>query len=83
MMGINQFCTLDTESRAQMAWDLGKHLAIWKGREFTYSLYFLQDFYVEVVIDSTSYKVTEVAAFKKGARFEKYLSKIQLGELSV
>jgi hypothetical protein len=78
MIGINEYTALDHDSRAEMVWNLGAQIALWKGKEFSYFLYYLESFYVEVVVDTTVHKITEVTPFKNGVRLDKYANKVDL-----
>ena len=65
-------------ARADVLWQQGNHIENSLDLEYTYSLYSLFNFYVEVKIHKQQNQIVEVISFKTGERFDKYLEKIKI-----
>lgn len=67
-----EFIALDINERAEVLWEKGQFIDNSEGAV----LYFLGNFYVEVIVDETG--IIEIAPFKQGYRLGKYLENITL-----
>ena len=77
-MSIYEFIQLDINSKADILWSKGVFLESHFIKEISAKLYYLNDFFVEVVISNEECEIIEIIPFKQGYRLEKYLNKIKL-----
>jgi hypothetical protein len=78
MMSLNDFEKLNLDQKAFKLSDEGMLLQSMKKNESFLSLYYFPRFFVEVVIDASRRKITNITAFKNDNRLEKYLDNIEL-----
>jgi hypothetical protein len=69
---------LDFDQRADLLRREGIFLMKARLDEYSFSLYSFKDIYVEIVINDSEYKITQIVPFKSGWRLEKYLSEIDI-----
>ncbi|TRW21952.1 hypothetical protein FMM05_19375 [Flavobacterium zepuense] len=72
-MKIYEFLILDEESRYQIVFDKGVHIALYSSSKYIYHLYALDNFYVEILYDPITLMITGHLPFKHGIHLEKYL----------
>lgn len=73
-----RFLILDLNERANLLRKKGVFLMLANSTAFSFSLYCIQDFYVEVVRNTAENKITQIEAFTSGWRLEKYLDEIDI-----
>ena len=77
-MTLYEFVTLALDDRATILWEQGDLLAASThsgGRSAFYSLF---DFFVEVTIDDSSNRITSVAPFKVGDRYDRLVQALAM-----
>lgn len=72
------FLQLDLNHRASLLWERGSHLTSSVQEDKSFTLYHLNNFYVEVVIDSSKDEIIDIVPFARGWRLDKYLELIQI-----
>jgi hypothetical protein len=75
-MEIYEFAQLNINDRAEMISECGIYIDIFENEFDTVKLYSLENYYVEVTVNNSEQKITEVNAFQQGSRLEKYLNRI-------
>jgi hypothetical protein len=80
-MGTFEFISLPLNQRAELVSDIGTFISSYRGKLFSYSLYSLDGFYVEVTVDNEKNRIEEVTPFMRGYRLNKYADKIDLSKL--
>jgi hypothetical protein len=78
MITVNDFEKLNLDQKAFKLSDEGMLLQSMKSNDTFLSLYYFPRFFVEVAIDVSRRKITEIKAFKNDNRLEKYLDNIEL-----
>jgi hypothetical protein len=78
MRDLTTFSKLDLQQKVLMLISNGRFLSSTQTRNRAFTLYFLNGFFVEVILNLTKRELKEITPFKKGNRFEKYLSNIKL-----
>ena len=81
-MKFDEFMQLSLGNKADILWREGIYLENHCEKNQTVNLYFIFQFYVEVIVSLTTYRIRDMKAFKNGSRLDKYLNKISLSELS-
>jgi hypothetical protein len=80
-MDFNQYTRLTTDEKAAVLWEHGRYVDCYMSQEVMTNLYQLDDYYVEVVLTARTACISEITAFKKGARLDKYLEGVDLNNL--
>ena len=75
---IYNFLILDLAQRADLLRREGIFLMKTILDDFSFSLYSFKDIYVEIVIDDSENRITQISPFKSGWRLDKYLSEIDV-----
>lgn len=78
MEDLGEFSRLDLQQKVLMLISQGRFLISTQTKRKAFTLYFLNGFFVEVILNLSKKELKEITPFKKGARFEKYLSNIKL-----
>lgn len=80
-MKLHEYRHLTMDDKADVLFLNGELLenCVYKG--ISHNLYGLFDFYVEVILDKVTFRITEITPFHKGKRLDKYLDKINLMKL--
>jgi hypothetical protein len=78
MITVSDFEKLNLDQKAFKLSDEGMLLQSMKSNNTFLSLYYFPRFFVEVAIDVSKRKITEIKAFKDDSRLEKYLDNIEL-----
>lgn len=72
-MKIYEFLILDDAQQYDIVWDKGVLIDTFKETSTVFSLYALNDFFVEIEYNSAENKIVNKTVFKQGERLEKYL----------
>jgi hypothetical protein len=80
-MDFNRYIKLDLDEKAAVLWEQGRFVDCYMNHEVMTNLYQLSDYFVEVVLTARTACISEITAFKKGARLDKYLEGVNLNEL--
>lgn len=80
-MKISEFAMMELDDRINLVWNKGVFIDNFSDTEHIVSLYFLENFYVEVSVSKSNQEIKEICAFKKSIRIEKYLNKVSLKNL--
>ena len=64
---------MDMNGRANMLWDEGIFIDKYIDLLIITNLYYLDSFFVEVVLSNKDGRITEITTFKHGERLEKYI----------
>ncbi len=78
---MHDYIKLNMNDKANLLWDEGLFLDKYIDLDIITNLYYLNNFYVEVVLSNTNGRISEITPFKKGNRLEKYLKAVDLKEL--
>ncbi len=78
---MNDFLQLDLDHKAALLWTDGSQLATVVQNDKSFTLYRLNNFYVEVVIDISLETILDIVPFTEGWMLDKYLEFIQTGEI--
>jgi hypothetical protein len=78
MEDLTSFSKLDLQQKVLMLISNGRFLTSTQSKNKAFTLYFLNGYFVEVILNLTKKELKEITPFKKGSRFEKYLSDIKL-----
>jgi hypothetical protein len=81
-MKLDEFIRLGLGDKADLLWREGVYLENHCEKNQTVNLYYIFNFYVEVIVSHSTYRIREIKAFMNGTRLDKYLQKINLNELS-
>ncbi len=81
MMDIYKYIKLSLAEKADILWKTGLFIENYCDRSVTTNLYFIDSFFVEVVVTHNTARIREITPFCGGTRLEKYLEKINLREL--
>ena len=79
---LYEFNSLNEFEKGAALWEYGVHVSERFDRECGYSLYQLNDFYVEVKYHSIENDITIFFYFSNTSRLEPYLSNININELN-
>lgn len=77
-MHLSEFEQLNIDQKAFRLSDQGMLLQSIKTNDSFLSLYYFPRFFVEVAIDISKRKITDIKAFRNDSRLEKYLDNIEL-----
>ena len=80
-MEIYDYIKLSLGDKADLLWKKGLFIENYCDRSVTTNLYFMDKFYVEVVVTHNTSRIKEITPFRSGSRLEKYLEKFSLKEL--
>jgi hypothetical protein len=80
-MEIDEYTRLSLGDKADILWKKGLFIENYCDKNVTINLYFIFNFFVEVVVIHNTFRIKEITAFEKGPRFEKYLESISLRSL--
>ncbi len=80
-MTLAQFEKLPLPRRAYVIWNHATFLACMDAGKAGRSLYFLHDFYVELLYDFNTNRVLGVVAFRDGWHLGEWLDKVNITEL--
>jgi hypothetical protein len=75
-MTIYEFTALDINARAEFLWKNGIFLDNYLDEENAFNIYFLKEFFVEVIVSKPNDEIINVVPFKAGYRLDKYLERI-------
>jgi hypothetical protein len=78
---LYDYIKLNMNEKANMLWDEGIFIDKYIDLSIITNLYYLHNFYVEVVLSNSNGRITEITPFKKGERLDKYLGHVDLKEL--
>jgi hypothetical protein len=78
---IYDYIKLDMNERANILWDEGVFIDKYIDLRIITNLYYLDKFYVEVVLSNKDGRITEITPFKNGDRLEKYINHVDLKAL--
>lgn len=81
-MELDEFIRLSLGDKADLLWRKGIYLDNHCVKNQTVNLYFIYQFYVEVIVSHNTYRIREIKAFQNGLQLDKYLNKISLSALS-
>ena len=74
------FLILDLHERADLLREKGIFLMKARLDAFSFSLYSFQDFYVEIVINNSEDRITQIVPFTSGWRLDKFLDEIDISD---
>jgi hypothetical protein len=75
---IYDYIKLDLNDRANLLWDEGVFIEKYIDLHIITNLYYLDKFYVEVVLSNKDGRISEITPFKSGDRLEKYIRHVDL-----
>ena len=75
---LEQFSSVDLYRKAVLIFHDGNLMMEHTDNEILCQLFFIQNFYVEVIIDRKSQRVINIHGFRNGRNLDKYLSKVKL-----
>lgn len=75
------YMKLDMNGRANLLWDEGIFIDKYIDLQIITNLYYLESFYVEVVLSNKDGRITEITPFKHGERLDKYIRHVDLKAL--
>jgi hypothetical protein len=78
---LYDYIKLNLNDKANLLWDEGVFIDKYIDLDMITNLYYLHNFYVEVILSNSNGRITEITPFKKGERLEKYLRHVDLKEL--
>lgn len=78
---LYEFNSLDEFEKGEALWEYGEHITERFGGDVGYSLYQLNDFYVEVEYNGDQNKISRFTSFSTSTKLEPYLDKIDISEL--
>ena len=81
LMEMEDYSQLGLGEKADILWKKGLFIENYCDKNVTINLYFIFDFFVEVVVLHNTFRIKEITAFKDGQRFEKYLQTVSLRQL--
>jgi hypothetical protein len=80
-MEMREYHKLSLGDKADMLWKNGLFIETYSDKIVTANLYFIHNFFVEVIVTHNNSQIREITPFKNGTRLEKYLDMISLKEL--
>jgi hypothetical protein len=80
-MDFNSYISLPIDEKATVLWEQGRFVDCYLNSEMMTNLYQLKDYFVEVVLTPQNARISEITAFKKGSRLDKYLQEVNLNDL--
>lgn len=78
---LYEFNSLDELEKGEALWELGVHVTERFNGEIGYSLYQLNNFYVEVEYNGDQNKISNFTAFSTDTKLKSYLDTIDISEL--
>jgi hypothetical protein len=81
MITLAEFRQLSLPRRAYTTWNHATFLACMDGGRAGRSLYFLSDFYVELIYDFQGNRELGVVPFYNGGHLEEWLEQVSINEL--
>jgi hypothetical protein len=81
-MDIYDYSRLTMGEQTSLLWQKALYIDRHDDSDTTSCLYYLNNFYIEAVVSLRENRIVEVAPFKMGDRFEKYLMRVDLTKLS-
>jgi hypothetical protein len=79
---LYEFNSSDEFEKGEALWELGVHVTERFVGEIGYSLYQLNNFYVEVLYNGDQNKISRFTAFSTNTKLEPYLDAIDISELN-
>ena len=80
-MEIEEYSKLGLGEKADILWKKGLFLENYCDKHVTINLYFIFNFFVEVVVVHNTFRIKEIVPFNCGPRLEKYLATVSLSQL--
>jgi hypothetical protein len=80
-MQLHEYISFDLSKKACVLCEQGIFLDKYIDFEFITSLYYISDFYIEIVVSSSDNHIIEIVPFRSSQRLEKYLRNIDLDAL--
>jgi hypothetical protein len=80
-MSMQEYIKLTLGDKADLLWKNGLFIDTYSDKVITANLYFINNFFVEVIVTHNNSQIREITPFKTGSRLEKYLDMISLKEL--
>lgn len=77
-LGLYEYNSLEDDQKATLLWDQGIFLMNRVDEKYSYNLYSLFDFFVEVWYDSKNNSIEKFRTFKTLEALEPYLDRIDL-----
>jgi hypothetical protein len=78
---IHEYINLDLSRRACILCEQGIFLDKYIDFEYITSLYYINNFFIEIVVSSGDNHIIDIVPFRNGPRLEKYLRNIDLNKL--
>ena len=80
-MGFHEYINLDLNRKACILCEQGVFVDKYIDLEYITSLYYLNNFFIEIVVSGSDNNILEIIPFRTGDRLEKYLRNIDLEDL--
>lgn len=77
-MKLYEYIVLDLNDKANILWENGVFLDSHLETKRGFNLYYLNNYYVEVIVTKLNEEIIDIMPFKQGHRLEKYLDKIEI-----
>ena len=81
-MDIYDYNRLTLGEKASMLWQQAQFIERHAEGDLTSCLYHINNFFIEAVVSHRENRIVEVIPFKIGERLDKYLSHVDLNQLS-
>ena len=81
ILTINQFLALDIDEKAEAVWE-GDLIAVRMDKKHIFLLYWLDNFFVEVLKDRKENQIKKFPPFRSKTKLEPYLDLIQIPSFS-
>ncbi len=78
MIELYEYLLFNKDEKADYLWDKGVFLTNIKDTEYSYNLYSLNGYYVEVIYSNLDNEIEDIRPFRKGDLLDKYLNAIDL-----
>ena len=78
---MKEYLKLTLGEKADLLWKNGLFIETYSDRNITANLYYIDSFFVEVIVTHNNSQIQEITPFKHGERLEKYLEMISLQAL--
>lgn len=78
---LNSFCQLSENHRTKYTWLYGNLLATQTAHDYSYHLYLVDGFYVELIFDRQVQEVISIDPILRTENLLKYLEEVRLEEL--
>ena len=79
---LYEFNALNEFEKGSVLWNYGVHLSERFENKTGFSLYQINDFYVEVMYNGSINAITRFTSFKTSTKLQLYLDKIDISEIS-